>query len=99
MEIDEDHVKTIFYNVLCAVNFIHSANIMHRDIKDSNILIAEDCTIKICDFGWSAEAKSNHQFRTTFCGTVDYMAPEMLNNKPYNSSLDIWCLGILLYEL
>lgn len=51
VEIDEDHAIVIFYNLLCAVNFIHSANIMHRDIKDSNILIDENCQIKICDFG------------------------------------------------
>lgn len=70
-------------------------NIIHRDLKPENLVLDSDNNVKICDFGWSAEVKSSHQFRTTFCGTVDYMAPEMLNNKPYNSSLDIWCLGIL----
>ena len=53
VKLGEEHVITIIYNLLCALNFIHSANIMHRDIKTSNILIDDNCTIKICDFGLS----------------------------------------------
>ena len=56
-QIGEDHVITIIYNLLCAMNYMHSANVMHRDIKTSNILIDEDCTIKICDFGLSRVMK------------------------------------------
>ena len=52
--------------------------------------------VKLCDFGWSAES---YYKRTTFCGTIDYMAPEMIKNQVHDKSLDIWCLGILLYEL
>lgn len=50
-EIDEEHVVVIIYNCLCALNFIHTANIIHRDIKPSNFLINFDCSVKICDFG------------------------------------------------
>ena len=53
--------------------------------------------MKLCDFGWSAEVNNNK--RITFCGTLDYMAPEMLNNVPHDNTLDIWCIGVLLYEL
>ena len=53
VDIDEQHVVTILYNLLCAMNFIHSTNVMHRDIKAHNILIDGDCNIKICDFGLS----------------------------------------------
>lgn len=49
----EDHVKKILYNTLCAIKKLHSANVVHRDIKTSNILVDEDCNVKICDFGLS----------------------------------------------
>jgi serine/threonine protein kinase len=45
------HIKTITYNILCAMNYIHSANVLHRDLKPANILVNEDCEAKICDFG------------------------------------------------
>lgn len=49
----EEHMTIILYNLLCALHFLHSANIMHRDIKPGNILVTKDCQIKICDFGLS----------------------------------------------
>ena len=50
---DDSHIVTILYNILCAINFLHSAKIIHRDIKPSNILINDNCEVKICDFGMS----------------------------------------------
>ena len=54
--------------------------------------------IKICDFGWCVQSDASQQ-RSTFCGTLEYMAPEMLNNRSHNHTLDVWSLGILLFEL
>ncbi len=72
---------------------------MHRDIKPENLLVNEKNVLKICDFGWCIEGKSNEQ-RETFCGTLEYMAPEMLTSNPsYGSQVDVWALGVLLYEL
>ena len=51
--LDKGHVVSIIYNILCAVNFMHTSGLVHRDLKPANILIATDCTIKICDFGIS----------------------------------------------
>ena len=68
---------------------------IHRDIKPENLL---NCmgTIKLSDFGWSTHTPENN--RTTFCGTLDYLAPELVSRKSYNKSVDIWSVGILAYE-
>lgn len=59
IEFSEEHVVTILYNLLCAINFIHSANVMHRDIKPGNILVDSNCHVKLCDFGLSRTVPSN----------------------------------------
>ncbi len=69
--------------------------ILHRDLKPENILISQG-KCKIADFGWSNVADD---FRNTFCGTVEYLAPEMINGTGHNDKLDIWTVGVLLYEL
>ena len=53
IKLDEDHIITILYNSLCALNFLHSANIVHRDLKSANLLIDSDSNVKICDFGFA----------------------------------------------
>jgi serine/threonine protein kinase len=79
------------------LKYLKNHKIIHRDIKPENILLDEDMKIKISDFGWSIKSDSN--FRKTFCGTYDYLCPEMIKNRPYDNSIDIWSLGILTYEL
>ena len=77
---------------------MHKQGLIHRDIKPENILIKDGNIIKICDFGWCVQTDVSNP-RNTFCGTLEYMAPEMILNNPHNHTLDIWALGILLYEL
>jgi serine/threonine protein kinase len=55
----EEHLKVVMYNLLCAIKFMHSANVIHRDLKPSNILIDSDCSIQICDFGLARSLKEN----------------------------------------
>ena len=86
-----------FIQVINAVYYLHSNNIIHRDIKPENLLLCEDNKLKLCDFGWAKELSLEN--RSTFCGTMEYMAPEIVGSENYDYSVDIWSLGILLYEL
>ena len=86
-----------FIQTLNAIYFLHLHSIIHRDLKPENLLIDENNILKLCDFGWSVPINNNK--RTTFCGTVEYMAPEIIKNQKYDEAIDIWSLGVLLYEL
>ena len=92
---DEEKTYSYFSQVVNAVYFLHKNNLVHRDIKPENILVHLG-KIKLCDFGWCCETNLNN--RKTFCGTFEYMAPEIINELPYGKPVDIWALGILLYE-
>jgi len=82
--------------VALALQYCHSKHVIHRDIKPENILIGLRGELKIADFGWSVHAPSSR--RETFCGTLDYLPPELVNSVPYDEKVDVWALGILLYE-
>lgn len=68
--------------LVSAVGYLRCQNILHRDIKDENIVIAEDFTIKLVDFGSAAYLEPNKLFYT-FCGTIEYCSPEVLSGNPY----------------
>lgn len=84
-------------DIIQALVYLHSQKpiIIHRDIKPENILL-HNGRAKIADFGWS---NTDNDFRNTFCGTPDYLAPEMINGTGHNEKLDIWTLGVLTFEL
>ncbi|EGR29972.1 protein kinase domain protein, partial [Ichthyophthirius multifiliis] len=80
-----------------AISYLHKINIMHRDIKTENIIITNEIA-KLADFGYSR--KSNQQnIRNTFCGTLDYLSPEIINGQNYDIYVDIWAFGVLTYQL
>lgn len=82
--------------VISAVAYLHGEKILHRDIKPENIVMSLGVP-KLCDFGWAAfdDTLMHH----TFCGTLDYVSPEMKDLGRYNHSIDIWSIGVLTFEL
>ena len=96
--LNEIEAYKYFSQIVNAIKFLHNNNIIHRDIKPENILLDNKYTCKLCDFGWSVILQDNSS-RNTFCGTIEYMAPEIINNEQYDKSIDIWSLGVLLFEM
>ena len=98
--LEERLAARILYQTTIALGYLHSKGYIHRDMKPENLLLDEKEDIKLCDFGWCAEYEPEvHAMRNTFCGTYEYMAPEIFDKEPYDEKVDVWCLGILLYEL
>ena len=96
--LNEKEAQKYFFQISKSIYFLHKNDVIHRDIKPENILLDENNNCKLCDFGWSVILKERLT-RNTFCGTLEYMAPEIINNENYEKSIDIWSLGVLLYEI
>lgn len=92
-----EHVSARYISDLSkALSFCHSKHVIHRDIKPENLLIGAQGEIKIADFGWSVHAPTSR--RNTLCGTLDYLPPEMVEGREHDEMVDVWSLGVLLYE-
>ncbi|XP_074220809.1 PAS domain-containing serine/threonine-protein kinase isoform X7 [Camelus bactrianus] len=97
--LDEPLASYIFRQLVSAVGYLHSQSVLHRDIKDENVVIAEDFSIKLIDFGSAAYLDTGRLFYT-FCGTIEYCAPEVLLGNPYKGpELEMWSMGVTLYTL
>ncbi|CAG8741898.1 1669_t:CDS:2 [Gigaspora margarita] len=79
-----------------ALSYIHQKHVIYQDIKPENLLIDLNDEIKIADFGWSVYTIQRCK---TFCGTLDYFLPEIVEGKEYDKKIDLWSLGVLCYKL
>ncbi|CAE6417788.1 unnamed protein product [Rhizoctonia solani] len=99
------HVQYFLYQILRAMKYVHSAGVIHRDLKPGNLLVNADCELKICDFGLSrgfdsAPEPDGTGFMTEYVATRWYRAPEiMLSFRKYTTAIDIWSIGCILGEL
>lgn len=96
---DEETVKSYLRDIVLAVEYLHNREpaIIHRDIKPENLLLDSKNRVKLADFGWSNFFTDTK--RITYCGTLDYLAPEMILELGHDKGLDIWSLGVLIFEL
>ena len=94
----EEVVKFYAYQIAIAIGHLHSKGIAHRDLKLENILLQDDGYIKVIDFGLAKILKDGEE-TMTFCGTPEYLAPEMVRNEGHTFSVDWWALGVLVYEM
>lgn len=92
----EDVAARYITDLASALHYCHCKHVIHRDIKPENLLVGPFGEIKIADFGWSVHAPTSR--RNTLCGTLDYLPPEMVEGKEHDEQVDVWSLGILLYE-
>ena len=95
----ESTVKFYIIELILAIEFLHENNVIYRDLKPENILMSSEGHIKISDFGLSKKLENQKDKAYTLCGTLQYLAPEILKNKGYDKSVDWWSLGCIYYEM
>ena len=108
-KLTEPVIQAFLKQIVDGLGYLHSQNIIHRDLKPQNILIESDealqsadtvpdqFVLKLADFGLAKQMEKN-QLLQTGCGTIAYMAPEIMCQSKYDSKADIWSLGVILYE-
>ncbi|XP_050068796.1 serine/threonine-protein kinase fused isoform X1 [Anopheles maculipalpis] len=97
--LEEPRTQRITFNLVSALYYLHSHRILHRDLKPQNILLDRNMCAKLCDFGFARNMTMGTHVLTSIKGTPLYMAPELLEAKPYDHHADLWSLGCIIYEM
>ena len=95
----EDQIRACCYQMTKALQYLHGKMVIHRDLKAGNVLLKQDGTVKLTDFGVSALNKKMDEKRSTFIGTPYWMAPELIRGLEYDGKVDVWSTGITCLEM
>ncbi|XP_030588508.1 protein kinase C zeta type [Archocentrus centrarchus] len=98
-KLPEEHARFYAAEICIALNFLHEKGIIYRDLKLDNVLLDHDGHIKLTDYGMCKEGIRPGDTTSTFCGTPNYIAPEILRGEDYGFSVDWWALGVLMFEM
>lgn len=96
--LSDSQIAFVFRDICRAIEELHGQSILHRDLKPENILFDGEYRAKLADFGFACKIKKGER-RRTICGTREYFSPEIFTHQAQSLKLDVWCLGVLLYEL
>ncbi|KAJ3074139.1 Serine/threonine-protein kinase PAK 3 [Podochytrium sp. JEL0797] len=99
LRMSEPQIAHVTFEVLKGVQFLHSMNMIHRDIKSDNVLVSAAGEVKLTDFGYSVQLSSSQDRRHSVIGTPFWMAPEVILQKAYGTKIDIWSVGIMVIEM
>uniref|UniRef100_A0A1B6LSA0 non-specific serine/threonine protein kinase n=1 Tax=Graphocephala atropunctata TaxID=36148 RepID=A0A1B6LSA0_9HEMI len=97
--LSEDAALPIVCDLVSALFYLHSNRVLHRDLKPQNVMITEGGMAKLCDFGFARSMSRGTHVLTSIKGTPLYMAPELIEEKPYDHNADLWSLGCIVYEM
>ncbi|KAJ8985273.1 hypothetical protein NQ317_007060 [Molorchus minor] len=97
--LSEERVQPIVWDLVSALYYLHSNRVLHRDLKPQNILLDLKNRAKLCDFGFARNMSTGTHVLTSIKGTPLYMAPELIDEQPYDYNADLWSLGCIIYEL
>jgi atypical protein kinase C iota type len=99
MKLPEDHARFYSAEIAVALDFLHSRGIIYRDLKLDNVLLDAEGHIRLTDYGMCKEGLKKGEQTSTFCGTPNYIPPEMLRGESYDFSIDWWALGVICFEM